>query len=160
MSLRFPQAVRPLGEPLELLEVQIRLSNELADHEMSYDAPTLVAASGDFIPDWDPVECEDGPASKKAKQGEPAPTEIQETSESSSESTSESETAPNKGRPAPRRPDDSRENVTCPVQRELRLRAVGTYASYADPDMDWILKSETAPFGLVCALEQQKKEEY
>jgi len=71
MALRFPQVVKPLGEPLELLKVQIELSCELADLEMSYVAPSPAASLEAFIPDWDPDKTEVGPASKKAKQGEP-----------------------------------------------------------------------------------------
>ena len=67
MAIRFPQAVKPLGEPLVLLEIRIQLSNELADWQTLFAGSQPAADTGDFIPDWDSEGEEDGPANNKAK---------------------------------------------------------------------------------------------
>ena len=72
MALRFPQAVKPLGEPLALLDVQTRTSNEIAGIEMAQlgPAPTHGVESCDSIPDWGDSGAEDAcPAVQRHKQG-------------------------------------------------------------------------------------------
>ena len=157
MSLRFPQAVRPLGEPLALLENQIRLSQEIADYEHEPGEEFHDVIPPEYIPDWDPAQDADGPASKKTKQGEPAPTQLDPPEPSPTDVTSESETTPNS--PSPEAPGQRPQRVAaaCPVVRELRLMEAGTYAQSFDDDLDWNLQSETAALGLITALEQQKR---